>query len=273
MSYYVGSGNHSIDVQVVDDDGLPVISLVASTFSLVSWSRAGAYADETITLLDLASLTSNWEAGGVKERDDGYYRLDLPNTIFAVTGLVRVWAEGLNFHLLAPDLEIIPQPEPTPDPIVVTGFGTTTYQYLSRAAAQVYFSRRLRTDAWDSAEPAEQDKALAQATRLIDQLNYAGDKSSSSQTLQFPRGGDSEIPEAIASACCEVAIQLLDGVDVDREGKNVNIQEHGFTTVRTKRDTSFVQDWVLAGIPSQTAWNFLSPFLRDPGDITLSRVN
>ena len=81
------------------------------------------------------------------------------------------------------------------------------------------------------------------------------------------------IPLAVIGACAEVALKLLDGYDVDKEAKALALSEQKFATAMTRRDTSFAQEWVLAGIPSLTAWNFLRPFLADPDRVELSRVN
>ena len=101
MSYPVGSTSQSLDVQVTDDQGLPVTGLVASTFPTLTYSRAGANADVAFPALsDLAAITDPFVAGGLKERGEGVYRLDVPNAIFAAAGTVRVRAEQANKRLL-----------------------------------------------------------------------------------------------------------------------------------------------------------------------------
>jgi len=146
-------------------------------------------------------------------------------------------------------------------------------QYATRLQAAAYFQLRLNTGAWDSASVEDQNKALSHATLLIDNLNYAGEKADPNQTNEFPRGIDASVPQAIVNACAEIALSLLDGVDVNAEGDNVNVTHQTLSTARTMRDTSFVPEWILAGIPSLAAWNLLRPFLRDPLALTLSRVN
>lgn len=168
--------------------------------------------------------------------------------------------------------DFIDQVIPNPEVLTVSFTGITGARYLTRQIAQMYFNGRLGTEAWDSASPGDQDKALIQASTLIDNLNFAGDQTDPLQPLQFPRGGDVSIPQPIINACAEIALELLDDIDINREAANVNIQEHRFSGTSTRRDTEFTPEWILAGIPSVMAWNFLKPFLRDPNTLVLDRV-
>jgi len=171
-------------------------------------------------------------------------------------------------------------------------------QYANRVQAQQYFDGRLGTQAWDSATATDQDKSLAQATTLIDRLDFAGEKVDPAQQLQFPRRAtqssfqpvdlgillinqpppapapaDASVPQDVVNACAEIALKLLEGVDLDREGRSLSIVEQNFATVKVKSASDFVPEWILAGIPSMTAWNFLRPYLNDPLAVSLSRVN
>lgn len=169
-------------------------------------------------------------------------------------------------------------------------------QYLERIDAQKYFDCRLNTSAWDYASPTDQNKALAQATRMIDTLNYLGRKWEKTQENEFPRFINLNVipnddpfqqcvnptppakvplvPERVLNACAEIALALLDDYDVDREARSVNMKEFHFSNVRTQRATEEnPPDWILAGIPSPTAWNLLKPFLVDPFTVTLDRTN
>lgn len=75
----------TITIQIVDDTGLPVTGLVAATFPTIKFS-SGTGADVTVTLSDLSALTDAHSDGGVKERGEGYYRLDLPDSIATSAG-------------------------------------------------------------------------------------------------------------------------------------------------------------------------------------------
>lgn len=68
-----------------------------------------------------------------------------------------------------------------------TGLATAN-SYISLAEAESYFESHLYGTAWDSALDAIKDKALAQATRLLDaSTNWIGNKKTREQRLQWPR--------------------------------------------------------------------------------------
>lgn len=109
MIYPLGATSQSIDVQIVDDSGLPVTGLLAATFPALTYSLAGPNVDAGFPALsDLATLTTAWAAGGVKERGGGVYRLDLPNGIFASAGEVKIRGEASGKHVLAPWIDVDP---------------------------------------------------------------------------------------------------------------------------------------------------------------------
>ena len=168
--------------------------------------------------------------------------------------------------------------------------------YVSVAEANVYFSQKLNRPIWPSTDPNKQLIALAEATRLIDRLNFGGDKADPNQFLQFPRGNttvtpqiittqsdididpftttitkDGVIPTAIKIATCEVAYKLLDGVDPDAEIDRLATESQGFSNVKTIYNRKFIPEHYHAGIPSAIAWGYLLPYLRDPRSFRLSR--
>lgn len=102
----VGAVDTSIDVQIVDDTGLPVTELVAATFPTVKFSK-GVGADVTITLSDLALLTTAHTDGGVKERGEGVYRLDLPDAVASTAApKVTIRGEATNKRLIAAAIQV-----------------------------------------------------------------------------------------------------------------------------------------------------------------------
>jgi hypothetical protein len=145
--------------------------------------------------------------------------------------------------------------------------------YGNMIKANIYFDNRLRSEDWQNADIDTKKKALVEATRLIDLLNYIDDKTSSSQLHEFPRDGDTEVPDTIELACYEVALKLIQGVDPELEQDNLAATAHSYGGVRTTYDRSFVPEHLQAGIPSAKAWGFLKPFLRDTRRINFSRVN
>ncbi len=124
--------------------------------------------------------------------------------------------------------------------------------YASMNYANDYFEGR---ELWDSADITY----LVRATRLIDQLNFAGEKHDPDQDLEFPRGNDSEVPEAIKKATCELAYALLDGADPEREAEAAFQTASVFDVIRINRHQSLVPTRILHGIVSQAAWNYIRP--------------
>ncbi|MEM4359820.1 MAG: hypothetical protein QXT45_04770 [Candidatus Bilamarchaeaceae archaeon] len=103
----MGTTEVSVDVQVVDDSGLPVTGLFAATFPNVYISR-GVGPTTPLSLADLSSLDAPHSTGGVKERGGGFYRLDLPDTVTSqVRPCVTIWGEDAGLRLLCPRIQVI----------------------------------------------------------------------------------------------------------------------------------------------------------------------
>jgi hypothetical protein len=168
--------------------------------------------------------------------------------------------------------------------------------YGTLEEANEYFEQRLHETAWSQAVPTNRPKALLMATRIIDTLNYKGRKASvheylytfddpadaddevirekeAEQPLEFPRGEDTEVPEAIRIACYEIAYSLLDGKDPEFELENLSITSQGFQSLRTTYSRNQVPiEHLINGVPNATAWRYLRPFLRDSDAVKLKRV-
>jgi hypothetical protein len=149
---------------------------------------------------------------------------------------------------------------------------TTDTAYCTTDEAQAYFDGRLNADAWDDASSANKQKALIHATRLIERLNFKGEKTVDTQSLQFPRDNDTSIPTDIKYACSEIALALLDGIDPELEFDNLKMVSQGYANTRSTYDPDLPVEHIAAGIPSVTAWRFLKPYLRDMRTVNLSRV-
>jgi len=148
---------------------------------------------------------------------------------------------------------------------------TTHYGDLNGGDA--YFVQRLGSQAWDRSTNNDRTAALFMATRAIDRLNFANQKKAVSQELQFPRGDDTNVPSAIVSAAYECAIKYLEGVDMDLEARNLGIAASSFGGARTTFHEEYHSENLRAGIPSVEAWYYLRPYLRDPGELILSRAS
>lgn len=169
----------------------------------------------------------------------------------------------------------------------------STPTYAGTGEAQAYFDERLHEIAWTEASQGDREKSLIKATRIIDRLNFRGEKTpvyelllanpnatcadidaaGATQALQFPRGGDSEIPTAIKYACFEIAYALLDGIDPELELENLGVTSHGYGSVRsTYNRQQNPLEHISAGVPSAEAWRYLVPFLRNPAQLRINRV-
>jgi hypothetical protein len=89
-----------------------------------------------------------------------------------------------------------------------------TDSYISVADANAYFDKRLNADKWAAASDDNKAKALIMAQIEMSFLRWYGDKSESTQALDWPRSGfseieEDEIPQLVKSAQCEFALALL----------------------------------------------------------------
>ena len=148
-----------------------------------------------------------------------------------------------------------------------------TTSYATEAEGTAYLAERLNTSAWDDADSDDRVKALKQATRAINNLNFKGKKTSSTQENQFPRYDDSSVPDAIKWANIEEALTLLDEKDPEIEWENLDIVTQVYATIKTTYNRRNLPRNIVAGIMSQTAWRYLSPYLHDGNELNLSRVN
>jgi hypothetical protein len=171
---------------------------------------------------------------------------------------------------------------------------TENMYYGTLSEANAYFENRLHEDAWFGSNPTERPKALLRATQTIDALNYKGNKQTvwelleanpdatdaeireaeAEQSLGFPRGADTTVPQVIRIACYECAYALLDGVDPDAELEQLAVVSQGVASLRTTYNRSQQPiEHLVHGIPSATAWRYIKPFLRDGYQVKLSRVS
>lgn len=142
--------------------------------------------------------------------------------------------------------------------------------YATIAEANTYFSGRLNTDAWDSANASNRTKALTMATRAIDMLNFQGERTDDTLSSQFPRGGDTVVPQEIKDATCEIALALLNENNPEDLAVDSNVLSERYSTIGVTYGGQ-EQEAYVNGIPSVTAWRLLKPFLRDPRALHIIR--
>lgn len=103
--------------------------------------------------------------------------------------------------------------------------GVNSTSYIDLAFANLLFENILKPNAWDSATPDEQRRALMTATTWLEEYDYVGSRATATQALKFPRfgmddeNGDPElllrlydetvIPAPLGYAECELAYYLL----------------------------------------------------------------
>lgn len=155
--------------------------------------------------------------------------------------------------------------------------------YIDVEEAQDYADEQLNVDAWEDAKDEDGSlwgepgtkcyKALTMATKAINRLNYAGDKTDEDQVNAFPRGEDTEVPDDIKRATFEIALALLDGIDLAIEMENQTLVSQGYANIRSTHDRSSPAPYIIAGIPSAQAWLLLLPYLRDNRSVTILRAN
>jgi len=173
-------------------------------------------------------------------------------------------------------------------------YGLGMIYYGTLAEADSYFASRLHERAWFDADPADRPKALWAATQIIDALNYKGNKHSvytlllanpsasqdeiraaeANQPLEFPRGADTTVPEAVRIAAFEIAHALLDGKDPELELENLAVNSMGYGAVKTSYERSQLPiEHIVNMVPSSVAWRLLKPFLRDSDALKLLRLS
>jgi hypothetical protein len=143
--------------------------------------------------------------------------------------------------------------------------------YGDVVGADRYFSSLLYGQTWEVTDATQKSKALVQASGLIDTLRFAGSKTDYSHPMEFPRNGETVVPQAINEACYELALTLLKEIDPDTELDNLYVQSRYFGKLRTDYDCSSAPEHKLAGIPNLTAWRKLKPYLSPNLTLRLRR--
>lgn len=179
--------------------------------------------------------------------------------------------------------------------------------YGTLTEANDYFDARLHSESWADSAPADRPKALTEATRIIDNLNYKGVKhalwsimyeadpsqtgnyrkilvnppsrdamiaADATQDLEFPRGQGTEVPQEIKWACYEIALALIEGFDPEDATDRLNVIRQSYSAVRTTYDnTSAAMEYLVYGVPTARVWNWLKPYLTDSRIIRNSRAD
>jgi hypothetical protein len=124
--------------------------------------------------------------------------------------------------------------------------------------ADTYFTERLFAQTWENADDLLKNKALIQATKIIERLSI----------VEYD-----EAPDDILDACCEIAYALLDGVDPDKEFENLAMESSTYGGVRSTYNRSIQMEHIEAGVPSVVAWRLLKPYIDVSKTVKMSRVS
>ncbi len=136
--------------------------------------------------------------------------------------------------------------------------------YIDIEGADEYFEGRLHTDIWRETDNSTKEAALKQATRTIDRLLLKGRKATDTQELAFPRYPDTEVPEAVKEACCEVALALLERGNSQRR----KLQQEGVQSFSLGNMSETYTPGAGRGLLSQEAKELLGPWLLGSVNIT-----
>lgn len=154
----------------------------------------------------------------------------------------------------------------------------------SAASADTYFNNRLYSQSWTDLSADDKQRALNQATMIINSFNYIGIKTDPNQLNEVPRSGiildgllvDSNIiPDPFLIAQFEIALALASGIDPEREIRNLRVTSRGYSSVRTTYDPRLAPEHLTYGVPSALAWSYLSTYLNRgaQGGIKIHRVS
>lgn len=145
-----------------------------------------------------------------------------------------------------------------------------TNSYINLTNADTYFADRLNSDVWDSATASNKEKALIQATKILDSMTFIGTRSKSTQILKFPRLfpidftldgfiiDSATVPQNILDAVCELAIYLLsEDYTASNDLSDFNSVTLGSISVSTK--TTMGGAWGMKILPP-LVYALISPF-------------
>lgn len=144
--------------------------------------------------------------------------------------------------------------------------------YQTRLEVDAFFAARLTNAAWDDLIDADKDKAILQATWIINQLEYKGCKSDENQTNKFPRN-DNAIPQAILDAHSLICNALADEVDVEEEFLGMSGVSSTYANVKHVKQQDSFQEHTLYGVPSAEAFRLLKPYLLTHQSFRINRTS
>jgi hypothetical protein len=126
---------------------------------------------------------------------------------------------------------------------------------------------------WNATSLVQQTVAYNQAVRLVESLIFAGEKTDPVQLLDFPRDGLTDVPENIVRAVYEIAFALIAGKDTQLEADTRSVVQTRGPLGNQTINPRYLTDARRHNIPSEVAWQYLCPFLRDVRSPVIERLS
>lgn len=207
--------------------------------------------------------------GSVTEVGYGWYKITLSGFDTSILGTLKYHCSAVGADVSDFEDTVTTQEQVN----ISTVFQTQTDAYVTVQEADDYFASKLDRSIWEIANEDQKQHSINQASEILEELNYAGDKAEDDQPLEFPRGIDTIIPKNMKKACCLIAYALLDGRDPEIEIELIGQTQSSVGNIRGRYDRTFIQEATVYGVPSYQAWRLIKPFLRDSNQVTLNRVS
>jgi len=152
--------------------------------------------------------------------------------------------------------------------------------YCTLASADTYIDERVYRPTWEHKDDEEKERALMQATRLLDEhCRWKGTRTNTGQGLRWPRAGvnsadydtvlsSSAIPAWLARATAFMAYHLL---EKNRPAEVENQRVTGSSTGRGSQSKGLPDQKNMAVIPPEVQ-SIIAPFVTGRGTFLIERV-
>ncbi len=147
--------------------------------------------------------------------------------------------------------------------------------YGNVAGADAYWTARLNGGIWLIQSTTTKNQALQSASDVINRLtNLSGTPDPDNTNGDYYPLDDAEgvVPTGITNATYELALCLLLHTTALGGQANGNIKRTKIGQTETEFFGSQTT-WEAAGIPCQSVWQLLIPFMSDPNELSLERVS
>ncbi len=145
--------------------------------------------------------------------------------------------------------------------------------YLTLSECTEYLSTELWAEAWLTADPVKQQKAINKGEQIIDSIQFKGGKLLDTQNNEFPRDYQEAVPQEVKDANCLIALKLIEGRIPELDFGNGRIKSDSLASGKTTYEVFNTPQHVLYGVPSYDAWVKLLKFVNTEKVIELDRVS